>query len=52
LLGDNDPTVRIRALQLLGTNPHPTAIPAIKALLTQELDPDVIRVANDSLESQ
>jgi HEAT repeat protein len=52
LLRDNDPMVRIRALQSLEANPHPTAIPAIKALLTQELDPDVIRVANSSLESQ
>jgi HEAT repeat protein len=52
LLGDSDPSVRIRALQSLGANPHPGATPPIKALLKHEQDPDVIRVANDSLESQ
>jgi HEAT repeat protein len=51
LLGDNDRLVRIRALQSLGANPHPAALAAIKALLTHEADPDVIRVANDSLGS-
>ena len=51
LLGDNDRLVRIRALQSLDANPHPAALPAIKALLTHEADPDVIRVANDSLGS-
>jgi HEAT repeat protein len=52
LLEDNDPMIRIRALQSLGAHPHPGATPPIQALLKHEQDPDVIRVANDSLESQ
>jgi hypothetical protein len=44
--------IRIRALQSLGAHPHPGATPPIQALLKHEQDPDVIRVANDSLESQ
>ena len=51
LLGDDDSLVRIRALQSLEANPHASAIPAVKALLSGETDVDVIRVANETLES-
>jgi HEAT repeat protein len=50
LLQDADRTVRIRALQGLDGGQHTSALSSIKALLADETDPDVVRIANDALD--